>query len=47
MSSPHQGGVFAMFGDGTVHFISESVDLRVLQNTASRAGGESETVDMQ
>jgi len=47
MSSPHQGGVFALFGDGTVHFISESVDLTVLQNTASRAGGESETIDMQ
>ena len=47
MSSAHQGGVFALFGDGTVHFISESVDLRVLQNTCSRAGGESETVGVQ
>jgi len=41
MSSAHEGGVHGLFGDGTVKFISESVDLQLLQNTVTRAGEES------
>ncbi len=43
-SSLHPGGVNAMFADGAVGFISDSVDLTVLKNSVTRAGGEALTI---
>ena len=40
-SSGHAGGVNGLFVDGSVHFISDSVDLAVWQATTTRASGES------
>jgi prepilin-type N-terminal cleavage/methylation domain-containing protein/prepilin-type processing-associated H-X9-DG protein len=41
MGSNHTGGCNAAFGDGSVRFLRESVDLnRVLKPMSSRAGGE-------
>ena len=39
-ASAHSGGVFALFGDGTVRFVSDNVSLTVWRNSASFAGGE-------
>ena len=39
-SSFHSGGVFFLFGDGSVHFFSETVNQAVLEAMATRAGGE-------
>ena len=39
-SSLHVGGAQFTFGDGSVHFISENIDLAVYRNTATIAGGE-------
>jgi hypothetical protein len=33
-----------MFADGAVGFISDSVDLTVLKNSVTRAGGEALTI---
>ena len=44
-SSRHEGGVHAALADGSVHFISENVDVTVLQNSCSRAGEEVDTVE--
>lgn len=44
-SSKHEGGVHAMMGDGSVHFISENIDLIVFQNTTTREGGEVNTIE--
>ncbi len=38
--SSHPGGCLFAYGDGSVHFVSETVDLGVYKATASRAGGE-------
>ncbi len=38
--SPHPGGFNALFGDGSVRFISNSVNLNVLRALITRAGGE-------
>jgi prepilin-type N-terminal cleavage/methylation domain-containing protein len=43
-SSLHPGGVNAMLADGAVRFISDSVDLTVLKNSVTRAGGEALTI---
>jgi prepilin-type processing-associated H-X9-DG protein len=41
MGSNHPGGCMVCFGDGSVRFLRESVDLnRVLKPLASRNGGE-------
>jgi prepilin-type N-terminal cleavage/methylation domain-containing protein/prepilin-type processing-associated H-X9-DG protein len=41
MGSNHTGGAMVAFGDGSVRFLSESIDLnRLLLPLASRAGGE-------
>ena len=41
MGSDHSGGCNVCFGDGSVRFLRESVDLNlVLKPLASRAGGE-------
>ncbi len=44
-SSKHVGGVHAMMGDGSVHFISENIDLTVFRNSTTREGGEVNTVE--
>jgi prepilin-type processing-associated H-X9-DG protein len=38
--SPHPGGFDAMFADGSVRFISRSIDLTVFKSLITRAGGE-------
>lgn len=37
--SPHIGGVFSLFGDGSVHFISNSIDFNTYKNLADRNDG--------
>ncbi|MCH2131493.1 MAG: DUF1559 domain-containing protein [Pirellulaceae bacterium] len=39
-SSMHPGGTHFLMGDGSVHFFSESTELRILQGLATRADGE-------
>lgn len=39
-SSMHTGGIFCVFGDGRVKFISESIDLGVYQGLCTISGGE-------
>lgn len=41
--SYHTGGAQFLFMDGSVHFISDSVDLNVYRGSWTRAGGEVET----
>src|SRR5262245_14525611 len=36
----HTGGANAVFADGSVHFLRESIDVRVLARLITRAGGE-------
>jgi prepilin-type N-terminal cleavage/methylation domain-containing protein/prepilin-type processing-associated H-X9-DG protein len=36
----HTGGANAVFADGSVHFLRESIDIRVLARLITRAGGE-------
>lgn len=38
--SDHTGGVQFVFGDGSVHFLSDSIDGQLLDNLASREDGE-------
>ncbi len=40
LRSDHPGGAHAATADGAVHFLSESLDLRVLAALCTRAGGE-------
>ncbi len=44
-SSFHTGGVFHLFGDGGVRFLSDSTDVNLYDALASRAGGEVASVD--
>ena len=39
-SSFHPGGCHFLFGDGSTHFLSETIDQRVLRYLTTRAGGE-------
>jgi len=39
-SSEHQGGAFHLYGDGSVHFISENISGDVYVAAATRAGNE-------
>jgi prepilin-type processing-associated H-X9-DG protein len=39
-SSPHRNGVPFLFGDGSVHFIGNNIDVSVWMALATRAGGE-------
>lgn len=38
--SRHPGGVMFVMGDGSVHFISETIDFQLLNELGTRAGGE-------
>ena len=38
--SLHPGGVNVLFGDGSVHFMKNSIDARAWAGTGTRAGGE-------
>jgi len=38
--SNHPGGANFCYGDGSVHFLQESIDVTVYQGMASRNGGE-------
>jgi hypothetical protein len=38
--SPHSYGVPYLFGDGSVHFISNGIDIPTWMALATRAGGE-------
>jgi hypothetical protein len=38
--SPHRLGVPFVFGDSSVHFLSNSIDISVWMALATRAGGE-------
>ena len=40
LASFHSGGIQACFGDGSVHFISESIDLETLKKLATRDDGQ-------
>ena len=42
--SEHPGGTHFLMADGSVHFVSETIDDSVYRATASRNGGEVETV---
>ncbi|MDO5553426.1 MAG: DUF1559 domain-containing protein [Planctomycetia bacterium] len=43
-SSHHSGGANFLFGDGSVRFISETVKESVIKASATRAGGETESL---
>jgi prepilin-type processing-associated H-X9-DG protein len=38
--SRHPGGVMFVMADGSVHFLSESTDFRLVNELGTRAGGE-------
>jgi hypothetical protein len=38
--SLHPGGALFCLGDGSVHFIEESIDFKLFNNFGTRAGGE-------
>jgi len=38
--SAHVGGVFSLFADGSVHFISDHIDLSTYKNLADRDDGK-------
>ena len=41
VSSAHTGGANILFGDGSVHFISDNIDINVWRGAGSMANGES------
>jgi prepilin-type processing-associated H-X9-DG protein len=43
LRSRHPGGSHALYGDGAVRLLDESLDVRVLAAACTRAGGESES----
>jgi prepilin-type processing-associated H-X9-DG protein len=43
-TSNHAGGVNMSFCDGSVRFMAQTTDLKILQMLATRAGGEVVTV---
>ena len=44
-ASNHVGGCHWLFGDGTVRFVSENIDINVYKASASRNGGEVNTIE--
>ncbi|MGD0042434.1 MAG: H-X9-DG-CTERM domain-containing protein [Isosphaeraceae bacterium] len=45
LTSQHPGGVNVLFGDGSVHFLKESMDPRIVVSLITRAGGEIVSAD--
>jgi len=43
--SPHIGGVFSLFGDGSVHFVSNNIDFETYKNLADRNDGKTVTFE--
>ena len=43
VSSAHPGGSQILFGDGTVHFVSDNVSIAIWRNIGSMSGGEVNT----
>ena len=43
--SNHPGGTNFSMSDGAVRFVTDSIDIVVYRNTASRNGGEVKTID--
>jgi prepilin-type processing-associated H-X9-DG protein len=43
--SAHPGGANVLFGDGSVKFVKDSIDLRTWRAIGSRAGGETVSAD--
>jgi prepilin-type processing-associated H-X9-DG protein len=43
--SYHRGGINALFGDGSVRFIKETIDLVAFRSILSLAGGETVSAD--
>ena len=41
----HPGGANVLFADGSVHFVKESIDPRVIVSLITRAGGETISAD--
>lgn len=46
MFSFHVGGAQAVFGDGSVHFLSETIDLKVFYSLSTRDQGEVFSIDL-
>lgn len=44
-SSLHEGGVHALFADGSVNFLNENVELSVFQAAVTRSGGETTDIE--
>jgi hypothetical protein len=42
----HFGGIYGLFGDGRVTFISERTDASVLIAICTKSGGETETIGL-
>jgi prepilin-type processing-associated H-X9-DG protein len=40
ISSFHPGGANVVFADGSVRFVREQIDIRILARLVTRAGGE-------
>ena len=36
----HPGGAYAVFADGSVHFLKAGMDIRIFARLVTRAGGE-------
>ncbi|QDV23727.1 DUF1559 domain-containing protein [Aureliella helgolandensis] len=45
-ASMHTGGGNFCYGDGSIHFLSQSIDVAVYNAAATRAGGESKTAGL-
>ncbi len=45
LGSMHEGGTHVLMADGSVHFVSENIDMNVYLSTASREGGETNTIE--
>jgi prepilin-type N-terminal cleavage/methylation domain-containing protein/prepilin-type processing-associated H-X9-DG protein len=45
VSSAHTGGAQILFGDGSVHFVNDSVSIAIWRNTGSMSGGEVKTLE--
>jgi hypothetical protein len=47
LSSPHRGGAFVVMADGSIKFLSETIDRSVLKALTTATGGEDIPRDFQ